>query len=179
MADGTDTYATSLAERIERNRREQIENDFYKEISYKTYRYYFEERKANGETRLNWYEHGGNRAFIGDRMHYYMLRWKHANIGKSDWMYGADAAKRSAEIARDMMYSSIDTEIISAKISTGEVSGVELRLRYNKRVPSEYGGSYYYKRFSSGEEDSEGSVEIGRMMSASSVSFSIHGCWTR
>ena len=163
MEKTTPELIESLATNIWWQRKKQVEEQFFREVSEATYNKWFVEPYGDsGEPYLDAAKHGGFFRTSDDEVHYYMLKRKYYSSYKVGNRYypRKKSMEKSVKVAKSLMQYDADSHV--RKIRTAY--GMDVYLSY-QRTPADFSETKYGYKFLEGNVDDSFTEVAGRMSS--------------
>lgn len=129
--------AQSLANIIAEERAGEVEKEFYVEVTKKTFDKWFVNTNKGNKPYLDMFKHGGR--VVSGR--YMMLNRKKVTYRKTksgNFLPYKKEAREQASLANKLMFMAFNGKVIKTKTQ----DGVEIRIGYSDKLPSEYKGFY-------------------------------------
>lgn len=161
----TSTQFISLATTIANARQREVDDEFYRDVSAKTYHKWFEEPHGkSGKPRLSV---GGYSVMSDGKMRYRMLKRQHYSmkrVGKKSVRYVPvkSAVRQSASLAERLMNVSVKYDV---DIVRENPSAVTITMLYDKPVADYGNASAFYDRIDNGNVVVSSSRKGGRTSS--------------
>lgn len=160
MADTSEGLAESLATNIWWQRKKQVEEQFFREVSEATYNKWFVNPTDDGSPYLDEVRHGGFFRTSDDGIHYYMLKRKYYSSYKKDGHFypRKKSMEKSVRLATSLMQYDADSKVRKMKT----MYGMNVYLSY-QRTPANFSDTKYGYKFSEGVVDESFTTKSGRM----------------